>query len=111
MLNLVISTQMSYFCDIDAIYDVIMQEPVGNDVMTTDIKSVGIHLLNNHSLRPSQSFSFLDKSTGPILPLMVLALYKSQLKHALFANCGRVCAGKRAHLEWGSARDCISHLK
>ena len=28
MLILLISTQKSYFCDEDAIYDVIMQEPV-----------------------------------------------------------------------------------
>ena len=73
MLILLISTQKSYFCDNDAIYDVIMQEPVIT-VITTDIKSAVIHLLNNHSLRPSQSFSFLDKSTGPYLPFVVLAL-------------------------------------
>mgnify|MGYP003688546427 CR=1 FL=1 len=66
---LLISTQKSYFFDNDTmtIYHVIMQEPLENDVITTDIKSAGIHLLNNHSLKPSQSFSFLDKSTGPCL--------------------------------------------
>ena len=33
-------------------------------------------MLKNHSLRPSQSFSFLDKSTGPYLPFVALALSK-----------------------------------
>ena len=32
-----------------------------NDVITTDIKSAVIHLLNYHSIRQTQSFSFLDK--------------------------------------------------
>ena len=60
MLILLISTQKPYFCD--------------NDVITTDIKSAGIHLLNYHSFRAIQSFSFLDKSTQPVLPLVVLTL-------------------------------------
>ena len=74
MLILLISTQKSYFCDNDTTYDVIMEELVRNDVITTDIKSAGIHLLNCHFLRPSQLFSFLEKSTGPILPFVALAL-------------------------------------
>ena len=44
------------------------------DVFTTDMKSAGIHLLKQYSFRHTQPFSFLDKSTGPILPFMVLAL-------------------------------------
>ena len=48
---------------------------LANDVITTDIKSAGIHFLNYHSLRPPQSFSFLDKSMGPILPFVALALF------------------------------------
>ena len=64
LLILLISTQKSYFCDNDAIYEVIMKKRLENDVITTDIKSAGIHLLNYHSLRPFQSFSCLDKSTG-----------------------------------------------
>ena len=71
MLILPISTQKSYFCDNDAIYDVIMQE---NDVKTTDIKSAGIHLLNDHFIRPSQSSSFFNKSTGSYLLFVALAL-------------------------------------
>ena len=46
-----------------------------NDVITTDMISAWIHLLINFSLRHTHSFSFLDKSTGPILPYMFLALY------------------------------------
>ena len=45
-----------------------------NDVITTDMKSAGIHLLNRYSFRHTQPFSFLDKSTGPILPFVALAL-------------------------------------
>ena len=74
MLILLNLTHKWYFCDNDAIYDVIIQVPVENDVITTDIKSAGIHSLTNHSLRPSQSFSFSDKSTGPYLPFVVLVL-------------------------------------
>ena len=32
--------------DSDALYDVIVQKPEENDVITTDMKSTGIHLLN-----------------------------------------------------------------
>ena len=46
-----------------------------NDVITTDEISARIHLLNNHSLRPSQSFSFFNKSTGPYLLFVAPALY------------------------------------
>ena len=51
-----------------SVYDIIMQEPVKNEVTTINIESAGIHLLNNHSFRPAQSFSFsfLDKSSGPM---------------------------------------------
>ena len=70
MLILLIPTQKLYFCDNDAF----MTEPVKNDVITTDTKSTGIHLLNNYSLRPSQSFSFLDKVKRPYLPFVALAL-------------------------------------
>ena len=45
-----------------------------NDVITIDMKSAGIHLLNYQSLRHTQPFLFLDKSTGSILPFTVLPL-------------------------------------
>ena len=41
LLILLISTQNLYFVDDDAIYDVIIQ--FENDVITTDMKSAGIH--------------------------------------------------------------------
>ena len=59
VLSLLISTQKLYFGDNDAI----------SDVITTDMISAGIHLLNYLSLRHIQLFSFLDLSTGPICRL------------------------------------------
>ena len=56
--------------DSDALYDVIVQKPEENDVITTDMKSTGIHLLNDHSFRATQQFSILDKSTGLISPFV-----------------------------------------
>ena len=44
-------------------------------MMSSDMKSAGIHLLNYWSFRHTQQFSFLDKSTGPILPFVVLPLW------------------------------------
>ena len=38
-------------------------------------------MLNNHSLRPSQSFSVSDKSTGPYLQLVALALSWPCMQH------------------------------
>ena len=60
--SLLISTQKLYFSDNDPVYYVIIQEPV----LITDMISEGIHLLNTYSFRHTQSFSFLDKSAGPI---------------------------------------------
>ena len=74
ILSLLISTQKLYFGDNDAIYDVIILEPSLKDVIATAMISAGIHFLNYYSFRHTQSFSFLDKSTGPILTFMVLAL-------------------------------------
>ena len=55
-------------------YEVIMQAPIKNDVITTDIAPAGIHLLNYQSLRHIvQPFSFLGKSTGPFSPFVYLA--------------------------------------
>ena len=51
-----------------------LQHLFENNVITTDMKSSGIHLLNYQSFRHFKPFSFLDKSTGPILPLVVQAL-------------------------------------
>ena len=46
MLILLFSTQKSYFCDNDAIYELfIMKNRLENDVITKDIKPAGIHLL------------------------------------------------------------------
>ena len=42
LLISIISSQKLYFGDDDAIYDVIIQEPFENDVITTDMKSAGI---------------------------------------------------------------------
>ena len=60
------------------------------------MKSAGIHLLNQYSFRHTQPFAFLDKSTGPILPFMVLALClsaqrlkvssKSQIWYSFISN-------------------------
>ena len=55
VLILLISSQKLYFGDDDAIYDVIIQEPV----MTTDMKSAGIHFFQTYS-----TIFILDKSTG-----------------------------------------------
>ena len=68
------STQKLYFCNNDAIYEVIIKNQFENDVITTDMKAAGIHLLNYYSFRHTQQFSFLDKLTGPFLPFVVLAL-------------------------------------
>ena len=76
---LLIWTQKVYFSDDDAIYDVIIQEPVWK--WRHDMKSAGIHLLNYFSLRQTQPFSFLDKWTGPILPFVVLPLYIISCKY------------------------------
>ena len=48
---------------------------LGNDVITPNINSAGIHLLYYQSFRPIQSFSFLDKSTRTILPFVAKAPY------------------------------------
>ena len=45
-----------------------------NDIITTDMKSAGIHLLNYYSFTHTQPFSFLDKSTGPIMSFVVLPI-------------------------------------
>ena len=73
MLIFLITTQKSYACDNDANYDVIMQEPVSK-LRHNHMKSAGIWLLNYYSFRPTQPFSFWDKSTLPRLPFVVLAL-------------------------------------
>ena len=76
MIILLILIQKSYFFDNDAFFDVMIQEPDRKwRQNTTDLKSAGIYLLNYYSLRPSQPFSFVDKSTGPHLPFLALALY------------------------------------
>ena len=66
MLILLISIEKLYFGDDNPIYDVI----------TEDMKSAMIHLLNKQSFRYTQPFSFLDKLKGPILPFVVLALWQ-----------------------------------
>ena len=62
-----------YFCDADAIYDIIMEEPVRK---WRHYYRHGINkdLLNNESFRPAELFWFFEKSTGPILPFVALAL-------------------------------------
>ena len=72
LLISLISSQKLYFGHDDAIYN--LKKLFENDVISTDMKSAGIHLLNQYSFRHTQPFSFLDKSTGPILPFVVLAL-------------------------------------
>ena len=52
MLILLISKQKVYFCA--------RENCVIYDVITTDMKSAGIHLLNCHSFRPTQPFLLLD---------------------------------------------------
>ena len=74
---MLIPTQKLYFGDNDAIYDVIIQEPVEYDVINTDMKSAGIYLLNYYYFRHTQQFSFWDKWTRPILPFVVLPLCKN----------------------------------
>ena len=49
----------------------LVQQQFENDVITTDTKSAWIHLLNYYSQLHTQPFSFLDKSTAPILPFVV----------------------------------------
>ena len=48
-----------------------------NDIITTDMKSAGIHLLNYYSFTHTHPFSFLDKSTGPIMSFVVLPICSS----------------------------------
>ena len=62
------------FGDDDAIHDIRLKKQFENDVITIEMKSAGIHLLNYQSFRHSQPFLFLDKSTGPIFPFLVLPL-------------------------------------
>ena len=65
ILIFLISKQKLFFGDDDAIYDVIIKNQFENDVITRDMKSAGIHLLNYQSFRHTQPFLFLDESTGP----------------------------------------------
>ena len=53
ILSLLFSTQKLYFGDNDAVHD-----QFENDIITTDLKSAGIHLLNYYSFRHTQQFSF-----------------------------------------------------
>ena len=78
--------KMCIFVD-DAIYDVIIHKPqFENDVITTDVKSSYIRLLNYYSQFYAQPFSYLDKLTGPNLQFVVLALcYRKQV--VLPVNC------------------------
>ena len=46
-----------------------------NEVITTGMKSAGIHLPNYYSFRHTQPCSYLDKLTGSILQFVVLALW------------------------------------
>ena len=41
-------------------------------------------MLNYQFLKPSQSFSILDKLTGPYLPLVALALLKRFILHYIY---------------------------
>ena len=81
ILILIISTQNLHFGDDDAIFYVLIQEPVWVCVITTDMKSVVIHLLKYFSFRQTQTFSYFNKVTGPILPFVVLAFYKDFIGH------------------------------
>ena len=72
---LVLLTQKSYFLDNDAIYDVIMQKPVRTRRHNHRHK-ISRDSFAEKSLFKSQSFSFLDKSTGPYLTFVALALSK-----------------------------------
>ena len=72
-LMLLISTQKGAFSVMMTLFITFK-----NDVITTDMRSTGIHLLNNYSFRHNETFSFLDKSTGLIMPLVVLPLYNMQ---------------------------------
>ena len=61
---------------------------IDNDVISTYMKSAGINLLNKYTFRHTQPFSFLHKSTGPILPFVYLALsiikyYFKRIKYLL----------------------------
>ena len=71
ILILLISTQKLYFGDDDAIYDVIIQEPVWK------WRHNYRHRISRDPFAKwhTQPFSFLDKPTGPILPFVVLALW------------------------------------
>ena len=79
VLILLISSQKLYFGDDDTIDE--FKNLFENDVITTDLKSAAIHLLNQFSFRHTQPFSsFIDKSTGPIL----LFLSSLCLKYSIF---------------------------
>ena len=52
-----------------------MKHKFENDVITIDMNSAEIHLLNYQFFIHTQPFLFFDKSTGPILPFVVLPLY------------------------------------
>ena len=82
---LLISSQKLYFGYDDAIFDVIIQQPDWK-WRHNYTQSAGIHLLNLYFFRHTQPFSFLCKSTRPILPFVVLTLYNSLSLATIFLN-------------------------
>ena len=81
-LILLFSTQKVYFGDDEAFlrHNSRTIYQFENDVITTDIKSAGIHLLIYYSFRYTRPFSFIDKVTGPFMSFVVLPLCTSS-KH------------------------------
>ena len=78
ILSLLISTQKLYFGDDDAIHDVIIKEPVWKWRHNYRHEINRNTFAENHfPFRHTQSFSVLDKSTGPNLPAVVLPLLKN----------------------------------
>lgn len=63
-LLFLISTHKLYLGDDYVTYDVTMQEPVGNESITTDMKSIGIHLLNYQPIRNTLPFSIVENQQG-----------------------------------------------
>ena len=66
--------RISELCNNNILILLISTQKSENDVITTDMKSAGTDLLNYYYFRHTQSSPFFDKSTGPILPFVVLAL-------------------------------------
>ena len=76
ILILLLSSQKLYFCDEDAICDVIIQEPVWKWRHNYRHKISRDPFAELLPFRHTQPCLFLEKQTGPKMPFVVLPLYQ-----------------------------------